>query len=261
MGRKIVLTSGKGGVGKTTVTANLGIALAMQGKKVILVDADIGLNNLDVVMNVESKIVYDLGDIAEGRCRIRQALISDDFFPNLLTLPSAKAISSLSAKAFSSIINELANESDYVLIDCPAGIDEGFHRAVSASDEAIVVTTPHISAVRDADKVITLLSSYNVKSISLVVNRLNASLMADGKILDAFDIAKLLKITLKGAIPEDNDINVYSQIEKTENNRNYAQIAYRFLAEYIEGVGTKIFNCEAIASLGMFGRIKYKFRK
>lgn len=260
MGRKIVMTSGKGGVGKTTVTANIGISLAMLSKRVVLVDADIGLNNLDVVMMIENKIVYDIGDIAEGRCRIKQALVQDDCFATLFTLPSAKSIdhSKITTKVFVNIINELANNFDYVLIDCPAGIEDGFHRAVSAAKEAIIVTTPHISAVRDADKVISLLSSYNIKDISLVVNRLKGKLVMDGIMMDALDISKILRVPLKGAIPEDDFINVYSQINK-ENNRNSTKIAYSLLAEFVDGKHSKIYDCSSDYR-GFFKKIKNIFR-
>lgn len=260
MGKKIVMTSGKGGVGKTTVTANLGIALSMLSKKVALVDADIGLNNLDVVMLIENKIVYDIGDIAEGRCRTKQALIQDDCFPSLFTLPSAKTIdpSRIPPRVFVSIANELATDFDYVLIDCPAGIDEGFHRAVVGADEALVVTTPHISAVRDADKVISLLSTYNMKATGLVVNRLRGNLISDGVTLDALDIAKLLRVPLKGAIPEDERINISSQINKVKD-KSSAQLAYMLLASYVDGTDTKVFDC-ASDYRGFFKKILKVFR-
>lgn len=261
MGRKIVMTSGKGGVGKTTVTANIGISLAMLSKKVVLVDADIGLNNLDVVMMIENKIVYDIGDIAEGRCRIKQALVQDDCFPSLFTLPSAKSIddSKINTKVFVNIINELAEHFDYVLIDCPAGIEDGFHRAVSGAKEAIIVTTPHISAVRDADKVISLLSSYNIKDISLVVNRLKGKLVMEGSMMDALDVSRLLRVPLKGAIPEDDFININSQIDKESNSKNSTQTAYRLLAEFIDGQHSRIFDCSSDYR-GFFKKFKNIFR-
>lgn len=259
MGKKIVMTSGKGGVGKTTVTANLGIALSMLSKKVALVDADIGLNNLDVVMLIENKIVYDIGDIAEGRCRTKQALIQDDAFPSLFTLPSAKTMSSrIPPRVFVSIANELAEGFDYVLIDCPAGIDEGFHRAVVGADEALVVTTPHISAVRDADKVVALLSTYDMNSIGLVVNRLKGNLVSEGISMDALDIAKLLRVPLKGAIPEDERINVSSQINKIKD-KSSAQLAYTLLASYVDGKDTKVFDC-ASDYRGFFKKLLKVFR-
>ncbi|MDD4315649.1 MAG: septum site-determining protein MinD [Clostridia bacterium] len=260
MGKKIVLTSGKGGVGKTTVTANLGIALSMLSKKVALVDGDIGLNNLDVVMMVENKIVYDIGDIAEGRCRTKQALIQDDCFPSLFTLPSAKTMdnSRIPPRVFVSIVNELNQDFDYVLIDCPAGIDEGFHRAVAGADEALVVTTPHISAVRDADKVVSLLSTYCMKAVGLVVNRLKGNLVTEGATMDAPDIAKLLRVPLKGAIPEDEEINLSSQISKCKD-KSSARLAYLLLASYVDGKDTKVFDC-ASDYRGFFKKLQRVFR-
>lgn len=261
MARKIVFTSGKGGVGKTTVTANIGISLAMLAKKVVLVDADIGLNNLDVVMMIENKIVYDIGDIAESRCRVKQALVQDDCFPSLFILPSAKSMDAtkITTKIFVSIIEELSQTFDYVLIDCPAGIEDGFHRAVSGANEAIIVTTPHISAVRDADKVVSLLSSYNIKNISLVVNRLKGKLVMEGAMMDSLDISKLLRTPLKGAIPEDDYININSQIERTSNSKSSIQLAYRLLAEFIEGHHSKIYDCSC-EYRGFFKKIRNIFR-
>lgn len=262
MGRIIVLTSGKGGVGKTTVSANIGIALAMLSKKVVLVDGDIGLNNLDVVMMVENKIVYDIGDIAEGKCRLKQALVQDDCYTTLFTLPSAKSIenSKITTKLFTGIVAELSQTFDYVLIDCPAGIENGFHRAVSGAQEAFVVTTPHISAIRDADKVIALLSNYNIKDVSLIINRLKGNLVADGVMLDALDISKLLRTPLRGALPEDDFININSQINKIANIKNdNSKLAYTLLAENIEGKHTKVFDC-ASDYRGVMKKIKHFFR-
>ncbi|HHU43316.1 MAG: septum site-determining protein MinD [Bacillota bacterium] len=260
MGRKIVLTSGKGGVGKTTVCANLGIALAMREKKVVLVDGDIGLNNLDVVMLVENKIVYDIGDVAEGYCRAKQALIQDDCYRTLFTLPSAKYIDErkLTAQVFHSIIDELSQSFDFVIVDCPAGIENGFHRAVSVAEEALVVVTPHVSAVRDADKVINLLATYNIEDVSIIVNRLKGNLVANNKMMDALDIARLLRTKIKGAIPEDDFINLHSKFKKTNAN-SPAAIAYGLLADYILGTGSKIYDCSSDYR-GFFKKIINTFR-
>jgi septum site-determining protein MinD len=261
VGRKIVLTSGKGGVGKTTITANLGIALAMLSKKIVLVDADIGLNNLDVAMGVENKIVYDIGDAAENRCRLKQALIQDECFSSLYTLPSAKSIepNKISSKVFSQITEELSQDFDYVLIDCPAGIEDGFHRAVSGASEALVVTTPHISAVRDADKVISLLSSYSIKKVSLIVNRLKGKLVKDGSMMDAKDISQLLRTPLAGAIPDDDNININSQINKTKNMKDAAQLSYILLAENLEGLHNRVYDC-SYGYRGIINKIRNIFR-
>ena len=192
MGRKIVVTSGKGGVGKTTLTASLGIAIAETGKKVVLVDADIGLNNLDVVLAVENKVVYDVLDVISGKCRLKQALIQDVDNPTLYVLPSAKIQDSplITACSFRNVVDALALNFDFVIIDCPAGIDNGFHRAVSAATEAIVVTTPHISAVRDADKVLSILSGYCLMSVGLVVNRVRGDMVSKGEMMSAGDSAR-----------------------------------------------------------------------
>ena len=172
MARVIVVTSGKGGVGKTTVTAGLGRALATKGKRVVLMDADLGLNNLDVVMDAESRVVYDILDVVENRCRPRQALVEDLVAPGLFIMPGASYDDGdkISGQNLRAIVNSLSQSFDYIFIDCPAGIEVGFHRAVSAADEALVVTTPHVSALRDADKVVAIIKSYKIKA-SLVVNR------------------------------------------------------------------------------------------
>ena len=174
MARKIVITSGKGGVGKTTVAACLSAQLARRGERVVLCDADFGLNNVDVVAGVEHLVTYDIVDVIEGRCRAKQALIRHPDYGNLYVLTSSHSAPEryVSAQAFKVVLETLAPQFDYIIIDCPAGIDDGFHRAVASADEAIVVTTPHISALRDADKVITLLKSYALQNVTVVVNKL-----------------------------------------------------------------------------------------
>src|ERR1700685_4444990 len=170
--RRIVVTSGKGGVGKTTTTANLGAALAMRGKRVVLVDADIGLRNLDLVLGLEKRIVFDLVEVVEGRCQLRQALIRDKRFESLNVLPAAQTRekTAVSEEQMSAIIDELADSADYVLIDCPAGIEHGFRSAVAGAREAIVVTTPEVSAIRDADRVVEKLVQRGLP-LRLIVNR------------------------------------------------------------------------------------------
>ncbi len=211
--RKIVITSGKGGVGKTTITATLGRTLAKQGFKVVLIDGDVGLNNLDVVTGVESRIVYDIGDVLAGRCRPYQALVLDSE-SSMRILPSSVNSEDVSSQAFRGVVDSMQGMFDFLLIDCPAGIEHGFHRAVSSASEAIVVTTPSASAIRDADKVFRLLSTYNLKSTSLVVNMLRHDLVSRGEMLSPFEIAKLLHTTLVGAIPDDDVITVYQQLGK-----------------------------------------------
>ena len=198
MARKIVITSGKGGVGKTTLTANLGIALASLGQRVCLIDIDFGLNNLDVVMGVENKVVYNIVDVLEGRCRIKQALVQHSNLKNLFVLPSGSNECGyrISGQSIKLLIESFSPLFDYIFFDCPAGIDIGFHRAVSCADEAIVVTTPSLTSLRDADKVISILNSYKLNKVGLVVNRARGDLIMSEKMLTPYDIQALLKIEL-----------------------------------------------------------------
>ena len=208
MARKIVITSGKGGVGKTTVAAYLAACLAQRGQRVLLCDADFGLNNIDVVTGVENLVCYDLVDVIEGRCRARQALVQHPDFANLYVLTSTHSAPEryVSVQSFKLVIETLAPKFDFVLIDCPAGIDDGFHRAVSSAEEAIVVTTPHISALRDADKVITLLKSYEFSRVGVVVNKVRGDLLAVGESLAPKEIEEILKTPLIGCLPEEYGI-------------------------------------------------------
>ena len=212
MGKVVVVTSGKGGVGKTTILANLGIMLATNGKMVCLVDADIGLNNLDVVIGVENKIVYDLIDCIEGRCRPEQALIQTPFLDRLFVLPCCKLFDGkrVPIEKFSDVIGEIKNNFDYVLIDCPAGIGSGFYMSVEPSDCAIVVVTPTISSIRDADKVIQLLKANKTSDIKLVVNRISRSKVIKNEMIDADQIEELLGVEIVGIIPESDELNMYN---------------------------------------------------
>lgn len=243
MGEVIVITSGKGGVGKTTTTANLGSALAMQGKKVALVDTDIGLRNLDVVMGLENRIVYDIVDVVEEKCKLRQALIKDKRFEELFLLPAAQTRdkSAINEEQMINLTNKLKEEFDYILIDCPAGIEQGFKNAIAGADRAIVVTTAEISAIRDADRIIGLLESSEIKNPELVVNRLKPNMVRRGEMMDVDDIVDLLSIDLIGVVPDDEF--VVTQTNKGEpvvSNRKapsgkaYIEIARRILGENIE---------------------------
>lgn len=245
MGRKIVLTSGKGGSGKTSVVANLGIALARRGYKTCLMDADIGLNNLDVVLDMENRIVYDVGDILENRCSVSQALIQERNINKLYVLPSAKAadLNKLESTSLQRIANDLEKMFDYVIIDCPAGIEEGFHRAMLCADEAIVVITPHISSIRDADKVISLLSTYNVDFLGVVVNRIRGDMVKNKKMMSATEITELLRARLIGTIPEDDKITLYSNIKKGNAYRSESNVAYSCLADYLTGSKGRVYDC------------------
>ena len=189
MGEVIVVTSGKGGVGKTTTTANVGTGLAMLGKRVVLIDTDIGLRNLDVVMGLENRIVYNLVDVVENNCRIKQALIKDKRYPNLYLLPSAqtKDKSAVSPEQMKKLADELREEFDYILLDCPAGIEQGFKNAIAGADRALVVTTPEVSAVRDADRIIGLLEANEIKRTHLIVNRLRTDMVKEGNMMSSDD--------------------------------------------------------------------------
>ena len=209
MGEAIVVTSGKGGVGKTTCTLNIGAALALKGAHVVLVDTDIGLRNLDVVMGLEEQIVYDLVDVAQGRCRIRQALVEDPrFFGRLQLLPAAqtrdKAI--LTQEQMAALVGELASMADFVLIDCPAGIEQGFSNAVAGADRAIVVTMPEVSAVRDADRVIGILRTHDLPAPQLIVNRIRPRMVRKGDMMSTKDMVEMLGAELLGEIPDEETV-------------------------------------------------------
>ena len=207
MARKIVVTSGKGGVGKTTVLANLGLRLALGGKRVCMIDADVGLNNLDMVTACENSVVYDLSDCVEGRCRPKQALIQTRISKNAYVLPSFHSLSGseISFERFFDLVEGLSTSFDVILIDCPAGIGESFRRAVSSADEALLVTTPHLSALRDADKVLANLRSMKIDSVKLVINRVRGDLVVAGRTLSPEDIEKTLKCRAIGIIPDDDN--------------------------------------------------------
>lgn len=257
MARKIVITSGKGGVGKTTLAVNLGIKLATHGEQVIICDTDFGLNNVDVVCGVEGVIRYDIVDVIEGRCRARQALVRHPQYSNLYILTSNKNSSEkyISPQAVRLVLDNLASRFDYILIDSPAGIENGFHRAVASADEAIVITTPHVSALRDADKVISVLKSYKLKSIELVINMVRGDMIIDGEILSPKEIADILKVSLIGVIPQDDGVFLDERFAKSD-----AQKAFKLLAGNISKGQRKIFNV-TYKYHGFFGSIRRSLKK
>ncbi len=210
MGEAIVFTSGKGGVGKTTTIANIGAGLSRLDKKVIMLDTDMGLRNLDVVMGMEDQIQYNLIDLLENNCRLKQAMIKDRNFPGLFMIPAAlrcKKIRDYESKLYT-LINHLKQEFDYCLIDCPAGIDDGFHFAVSAAERAVVVTTPHISAVRDAGRVLYLLDGLKLSQVDLLINSYNPKLVKRHDMLSKTDIEEILGVKSIGVIPVDDKVIV-----------------------------------------------------
>lgn len=243
MGEVIVITSGKGGVGKTTTTANLGAALALAGKRVALVDTDIGLRNLDVVMGLENRIVYDLVDVVEQKCKLRQALIKDKRFPELYLLPAAQTRdkSAVTEEQMVELTSKLKQEFDYVLIDCPAGIEQGFKNAVVGANRAIVVTTAEISAIRDADRIIALVEVAGIKNPELIVNRLRPEMVRKGEMMDVEDIVDLLAIDLIGVVPDDEYIIMHTNKgepvisnKKAPAGKAYIEISRRVLGENVE---------------------------
>lgn len=259
MGEVIVITSGKGGVGKTTTTANLGAALALCGKKVVLVDTDIGLRNLDVVMGLENRIVYDIVDVVEEKCKLRQALIKDKRFEELFLLPAAQTRdkSAVNEEQMKELTDKLREEFDYILIDCPAGIEQGFKNAIAGANRAIVVSTAEISSIRDADRIIGLLESAEIKNPELVINRLRPNMVKRGEMMDVEDIVDLLSIDLIGVIPDDEYIITQTNKgepavsnKKAPSGKGYMEIARRILGENIditipgrdEGFFSKIFS-------------------
>jgi septum site-determining protein MinD len=256
------MTSGKGGVGKTSVCAGVGAALALTGKTVVLVDADIGLNNLDMLMGVENKVTYDLLDVVEGKCRLRQAIISDMNIPTLGVLPSSHAFDSeaVSPENFRKVIDRLSESYDYVIIDCPAGIENGFHRAVSAATEAIIVTNPHTSAIRDADKVITLLKSYKINITGLIINRLRGDLVLRGEMIGVNEMSRLLHVRIIGVIPDDDDLALYSQLGRLHELDTRAGTAFRMTAKSIDSGARALYDCTE-PYRGLMGRIRMKINK
>lgn len=248
MGEVIVITSGKGGVGKTTTTANLGTGFALLGKKVVLVDADIGLRNLDVVMGLENRIVYDLVDVTDGNCRLKQALIRDKRYETLYLLPAAQTRdkNAVSPEQMQQLCKDLADEFDYVIIDCPAGIEQGFKNAIAGADRAIIVTTPEVSAVRDADRIIGLLEAEGKSNPKLIVNRIRPKMVKRGDMMDIDDIIDILAVDLLGVIPEDEYIVISTNRGEpaVANPASGASIAYKNIVRRLTGENVPLMTLE-----------------
>lgn len=238
MSEVIVITSGKGGVGKTTTTANVGTGLAQMNKKVVLIDTDIGLRNLDVVMGLENRIVYNLVDVVEGNCRIKQALIKDKKYPELYLLPSAQTRdkTSVTPEQMKKLVDELREEFDYILLDCPAGIEQGFKNAIAGADRALIVTTPEVSAIRDADRIIGLLEANEIGRTELIVNRVRIDMVKRGDMMSIEDVQEILAINLIGAVPDDEQIVISTnQGEPLVGSNSLAGQAYSNICKRILG--------------------------
>ena len=259
MGEVIVITSGKGGVGKTTTTANLGAGLALQGKSVVLIDADIGLRNLDIVMGLENRIVYDIVDVVEGFCRLKQSLIKDKRFETLYLLPAAqtKDKSAISPEQMKELTDELREEFDYILIDCPAGIEQGFRNAIAGADRAIIVCTPDVSSTRDADRIVGLLDAAGLSKPKLIINRINVERVQRGDMMDIDDIIEILAIDLLGVVPEDEKILTSTNRGEPAVNDPSARAgqAYRNITKRIMGEKVPLMNFDINEG------IMHKFKK
>ena len=256
MGEVIVVTSGKGGVGKTTSTANIGTGLAKLDKKVVLIDTDIGLRNLDVVMGLENRIVYNLVDVVEGNCRIKQALIKDKRYPNLYLLPSAQTRdkSAVTPEQMKVLCDELKNEFDYILMDCPAGIEQGFKNAIAGADRALVVTTPEVSAVRDADRIIGLLEANEMGKIDLIINRIRMDMVKRGEMMSAEDVEEILAVNLIGVVPDDENIVISTnQGEPLVGSDTLAGKAYLNICKRV--MGEEVPFLDLTAKKGFFSRL------
>ncbi|WP_027366186.1 septum site-determining protein MinD [Desulfotruncus alcoholivorax] len=248
MGEVIVVTSGKGGVGKTTTTANLGAGLASLNNRVCLIDADIGLRNLDVVMGLENRIVYDLVDVTSGNCPYKKALIKDKRFENLYLLPAAqtKDKTAVNPDQMRVLCDEMRDEYDYIIVDCPAGIEQGFRNAIAGANQAIVVTTPEVSAVRDADRIIGLLEKEDLREPKLIINRMRYHMVKHGDMMSIDDIIEILAVDLLGVVPEDELVVISTNRGEMVviNNNSKSGQAYRNIVRRIKGENVPMMDLE-----------------
>lgn len=253
MGKAIVITSGKGGVGKTTSTANIGAALAQLGHSVVLVDADIGLRNLDVVMGLENRIVFHLVDVLKGKCPLQKAVIKDRRIDNLFLLPSSQVDEkdTVNEDQMNHLVHQLKKSYDYVLIDCPAGIEQGFRNAIAGADEAVIVATPEVSSIRDADRVAGLLAAADIPA-RLIVNRISAAMVKRGDMLSQEDVIDILALEQLGAVPLDDAIvsSTNKGVPATLEGVSPAAVAYNLVARRLTGE-----VIEDVPTVGIFARI------
>ena len=260
-GKVITITSGKGGVGKTTATANIGAALAEMGKNVVCLDADIGLRNLDVILGLENRIVYDLVDVVEGRCRLRQAMIRDKHLSNLHLIPAAQTRdkTAVSPSDMIRICDELRPDLDWILIDSPAGIERGFKNAIAPANQVIVITNPEVSAVRDADRIIGIVEAEEKGTPKLLINRLNPEMVRQNNMLSADDVVDLLAIHLLGIVPEDKNVLISTNkgIPIALDGKSPAGQAYRNIARRIQGEEVPLMDLDK--GSGFFNRISSVF--
>ena len=261
-GRVIVITSGKGGVGKTTTNANIGTALAKAGNKVVMIDTDLGLRNLDLLLGLENRIVYTIVDVVEERCKLKQALVKDKKNPNLCLLAAAQTRdkTAVTEEQLKNICEELKKDFDFILVDCPAGIEQGFQNAVAGASEAIVVTTPEMSAVRDADRIIGLLEAKEeIKSYKLLINRVRPNLIKSNDMMSVEDVVEILSAPLIGIIPEDTGI--ITSTNKGEpivnDEKSLAGKAYQNVAKRITGEDVPFLNLEE--DTGVMAKVKKFF--
>ena len=262
MSEVIVITSGKGGVGKTTTTANIGAGLSTFDKKVVVIDTDLGLRNLDVVMGLENLVVYNLVDVIEGSCRLKQALIRDKRYENLYLLPSAqtKDKSAISPGQMKKLTSELKEEFDYILLDCPAGIEQGFQNAIAGADRAIVVTTPEVSAIRDADRIIGLLEQNHLHKIDLVINRIRMDMVKRGDMMSVDDVTEILSVPLIGALPDDEQVVIgTNQGEPVVGLDAKAGKAYLNICKRILGIEVPFLDLDT--GNGFFSKLSHIFKK
>ncbi len=267
MGKALVITSGKGGVGKTTSSANIGTALAMMGKKVVLLDLDIGLRNLDVVLGLDNRIMYDIVDVAAGRAKLAQALVKDKRFDDLLyLLPAAQNTdkTALTEDEVVEIVEELKPDFDYVLIDCPAGIEQGFMNAIAGADGALIVTTPEISAVRDADRVVGLLETHPLKEEPLlIINRIRTHMMKDGSVMDVDEITHHLGVELLGIVFDDDAVISTSNHGEpiVLDSDNPAGQGYRDIARRITGESVPLMEMKEESKASFWQKFTGWFKK